>query len=145
MDKFCTGIPCKKFSGRFKYLDSLEKFVVVVALADGCSFPEVHRTFHFMRAPQWIRTCNIYTAVEWANQPLNISIMISVSRAGALSQAFGQKRSGLYVSSLGLGIIESPFLDSSSAHFYFVLEILCMWCCLFFVVVSVCKLATLYD
>ena len=47
-----TGIPWKKLSGRFKYLDSLEKFVVVVAvvavvaLADGCSFPENHRTFH---------------------------------------------------------------------------------------------------
>ena len=46
---FGTGIPWKKFSGHFKYLNSLEKFVVavvVVALADGCSFPEVHRTFH---------------------------------------------------------------------------------------------------
>ena len=44
---FGTGIPWKKLSGRFKYLDSLEKFVVVVvALADGCSFPEVPRTFH---------------------------------------------------------------------------------------------------
>ena len=49
---FGTGIPWKKLSGRFKYLDSLEKFVVVVAvvavvaLADGCSFPENHRTVH---------------------------------------------------------------------------------------------------
>ena len=39
---FGTGIPWKKFPGHFKYLDSLEKFVVVVAaLADGCSFPEL--------------------------------------------------------------------------------------------------------
>ena len=45
-----TGIPWKKVSGCFKYLDSLEKFVVVVVvvvtLADGCNIPEVHRTFH---------------------------------------------------------------------------------------------------
>ena len=46
---FGIGIPWKNFSSRFKYLDSLEKFVVVVvvvALVDGCSFPEVRRTFH---------------------------------------------------------------------------------------------------
>ena len=50
---FGTGIPWKKFPGHFKYLDSLEKFVVVVvvvAQADGYSFPEVHRKF--MRAPK---------------------------------------------------------------------------------------------
>ena len=42
-----TGIPWKKVSGCFKYLDSLEKFVVVVVtLAEGCNIPEVHRTFH---------------------------------------------------------------------------------------------------
>ena len=42
-----TGIPWKKVSGCFKYLNSLEKFVVVVVtLADGCNIPEVHRTFH---------------------------------------------------------------------------------------------------
>ena len=46
---FGTWTPWKRFSGRFKYLDSLEKFVVVVVVvapADGCSFPEVQRTFH---------------------------------------------------------------------------------------------------
>ena len=42
-----TGIPWKKVSGCFKYLNSFEKFVVVVVtLADGCNIPEVHRTFH---------------------------------------------------------------------------------------------------
>ena len=45
---FGTGISWKKFPGCFKYLDSLEKFVVVdviVAQAGGCSLPEVHRKF----------------------------------------------------------------------------------------------------
>ena len=42
-----TEINKKKVSGCFKYLDSLEKFVVVVVtLAEGCNIPEVHMTFH---------------------------------------------------------------------------------------------------
>ena len=48
-------IPWKNFSGRFKYLDSLGKFVVVVALADGFSFPEVSRTFHESTRKLWLK------------------------------------------------------------------------------------------
>ena len=54
---FGTGIPWKKVSGRFNYLNSLDKFVVVVvvALADGCSFPEVDRTFHESTQKLWLK------------------------------------------------------------------------------------------
>ena len=48
LDKFWYWDSLEKISGRFKYLNSLKTVVVVVvvALADGCSFPEIYRTFH---------------------------------------------------------------------------------------------------
>ena len=69
---FSTGIHWKKFSGHYKYLDSLGKIVVVVvvvvvALANGCSFSELGRTFHESTRklslkegiPQRVRICHV--------------------------------------------------------------------------------------
>ena len=60
---FGTRIPWKNLSGCFKYLDSLGKFVVV-ALADGFSFPEVPRAFHESTRKLWLKVYH----VQWERE-----------------------------------------------------------------------------
>ena len=124
---FSTGIHWKKFSGHYKYLDSLGKIVVVVvvvALANGCSFSELGRTFHESTRklslkegiPQRVRICHVQMAVECANQPVNVSI-------GALSQVLDRR--GLSCMCLWVWKLLShlTLTHVSAFFFFFVLEI----------------------